>query len=225
MAIIVNTIVGEQQLELRNEELLRQMPWGNDWRFIRLGLRWSAQMSATLTNFNMMMGFNAGTTYGYRSANTVEFIGTCVGGVSKSTWTYAAGPPAYWSSNWYRYSYKVGATESITQSSSQTSYGPIAPKRGLMYFDLQKGSGNTLNLVWQTPTNPTTAQTDFTVDQFYRMMEVDYAPTFISGWAISTNAMTSWAYAGTYPFDSVSVSWDNAINPILISDMAVTRFY
>lgn len=223
MAIIVNTIVGEQQLELRNEELLRQMAWGTDWRYIRLGLRWSAQMAATLTNYNMMMGFNSGTTYGYRSANTVEFIGTCVGGVSKSTWNYNAGPPAYWQSNWYRYSYKVGATETINQSSSQTSYGPIAPKRGLMYFDLQKGNSNTLNLLWQCPTSSPTAQTDFTVDQFYRMMEVDYMPSFIGGWA--SGSLQSWAYAGAYSFDSISVSWDNAINPILISDMAVTRFY
>lgn len=224
MAIIVNTIVGDQQLELRNEELIRRMSWGSDWRSLRVGLRWSAQMDATLTGYEMVMGFNGGTTYGYRSANCVEFMGTAVAGPNNANWTYnAGGGTPYFATGWYRYYHKVGATTTTNETSSQNVYGPIAPTRGLMWFSLYKGNGiQRAYTVWNTAVNAATAQVDYTTDDFYRMMEVDYVPPFGS-WASVNYAY--FEYAGNYDMDSVLISWNNAISPILISDMMVVRYY
>ena len=221
MANIVENILGDKALQLGNEEFLRQFSFGTDWRSIRIGLRWGVNMSGTLATPAFVIGVNSGTTYGYRDANTVEFAGATLAHGS-TTWTYAAGPPAYFSYGWYRTYTRIAGVTTSYISSSLGVYGPILPTRGIIYLDVVKKTATgqlTAGLV--QPSNPATAQTDWTQDWLYRFMDVDITP-WSGAWGGGGVAMT---YNGNYTFDSVSISWNDAVNTIEISDILVTRFY
>jgi hypothetical protein len=221
MANIVENIIGDKALQLGNEEFIRQLSFGTDWQRLRIGLRWGVNMSATLATPEFIIGLCAGTTYGYRSASTVEFIGSTLAHGSVA-WTYVAGPPAYFTCGWYRNYLKVGATTTTVQSNSAGHYGPILPTRGFLCLDVVKRTAaNQLSVSVSQPYNVPTVQTDASQDTFFRLMEVDILP-----WIGSYNGSPiAFAYNGTYQFDSVNIAWNDNTNTVEISDLCVTRFY
>lgn len=221
MANIVETIVGDKALRLGNEEFLRKLSFGTDWRYIRIGIRWGANMSGTLGGRDFVIGVNNGTTYGYRDANTIEFVGATLAHGS-TTWTYNAGPPAYFTYGWYRtYTRLNGVTQSYI-SSSIGVWGPVLPTRNLLFLDVVKRTGTGLmSAGLLQPYSAATAQTDWTQDWLYRFMDTDVMP-----WSASWNGGgVNMTYNGNYGFDSISISHNDNTNTVEISDVMVTRFY
>ena len=128
--------------------------------------------------------------------------------------------PPYFRTHNYRFYYKVGSNTTITDSYNTAIFCPVAPIRGLAWLDIYRGA----NVAWMSYANSTSvisSQTDYTTRRLYDAMETDGTVGFGS----FAQTYTSVNYAGAWGFDAVSISWNNNINPILISDLLITRFY
>jgi hypothetical protein len=224
MASIVETIVGSKSLRLGNEEFLRQLSFGTDWQSIRIGLRWGAVMSSTIASSQFVVGVNAGTAEGYRSTNTVEFIGAQMSHATVA-WTYnAGGGNPYFSTAYARRIKRIAGVSTISDFNYGAAYGPILPNRSLFFVDIMKNfSANNVGTLTSYPGSAVQAQTDLSLDLFYRFLEVDQLP-YSGSWAIDGATVQSIPYNGLYPFDSVSVSWNDNAQPIEIFDLVVVRF-
>lgn len=229
MAYITQLISGDQQLQMGNEELLWKMGFGTSWRAVRIGMRYTVNMAVNTAVANASIGLNSGTTYGLKSNATPEWIGFNLGASNVPYgYTYVAGSPAYWSAQFWSYMYQVGSTPVYSRATAGTTvtiYGPVYPTRGMVFVDIYK-SASLLSVCGNVSSTAASAQVDYSLDTFYRIMEQDTGTPSSIPFVYTTGGSTfkTFAYYGPSSFDSVSVSWISYATPLLISDLMVVKY-
>jgi len=216
MAFIVQTIAGENQLELGAEEFVRKMDFGTNWYAIRIALRLCVNDSGgNIPAARLVIGVLQGSTYGFTSPNCVDFIGSqATGGVQ--TWQRYTVPTRYDASNGNSQGLKkVGAIETTVASSAGGTANFACPStHGLWLVDITKGNPNYAVRLWTTNAAP-----DQTQYLYWQNIDNQFAPQ-----SVSTLGIASVPYAGSGLFDTVSISWNKSSPTMLISDVYVIRY-
>lgn len=225
MAEIVETIVGDRALRLYNEQFGRRMIFGAQWGKLRVGVRFTCQATSAVNASGLVLGVCQGTTNMFRSATCTDFVGGHLGQTVQNTnWVFTAGPPSFLSSGGFSTLgiRKIGPTVTSTiTGGSQTSYISTAPTRGIFAVDIEK-SRDLMRVIVYSQALQANAQTDMSFGNF--MFQMDNEVTLLPIIAQSPNPL-SVAYTGQYAFDSVCVDWNNAVQPIEISDLVVIRYF
>jgi len=208
MAAIVQTFSGDNALSLANEEFVRKMQWGSDWRRLRIAINHSGQFVGNFSNEFYYIGLCQGTTNTFKGT-TDEWVGFWVG-TAGGTWSYTAGPPAgvtQGGSNG-KWGYKIGAT--LTQAGATSVNNYIGKtNRDFWFVDIE-----------QTPTGYAvgrrTPSSVPAVDTFGRQFEFysNQSENSGSAFAMTTNRL----------LDSVSIYWTYATVPLEISEILVVRY-
>lgn len=208
MASIVETFAGDRALQLNNEEFVRRMAWGSDWKRLAIGVNHSGQFVGNTVGNSYYIGLCQGTDYGVKSASCVEWVGMyAVGG----TWNYVAGPPAslgIGGTN-YRWGYKIGAT--LTQSGATSvgnSIGVTNRDYWICYIE-QTAAGYTIRA--RTPSSTPT------VDKWGQEFEF----IMCQGDSQTTSTVN---FATNRLLDSVNIYWDYAAIGIELSEIMVVRY-
>ena len=221
MAYIVQQIVGDQQLQLANEELLWKFQFGTDWNFIRICLRYSFQMTSGAQSPGLLVGVNNGTTAGYFTAGGCpEYLGV----TSANGYTFNSGTPNYFNYAPLTLHYKVGTTDLTSSATNSTCYGPTAPGRTLAFVDFKKRTAANQLTAFMCGYLTINKQLDITsMRAANTVMEALQGETTTDPnlFALSIN----YAYAGPYSFDSLSISNSGSAATLLISDVMVVRYY
>jgi hypothetical protein len=166
-----------------------------------------------------------GTTYTYRSANCIAWLGQQIG---LGNLTYNAGPPSYYSfPSSTRFATKVGAVQTNYDSSTWLCNLAASGSGNRSYFGMNfwkqpspwgRTSSTTILTQTQTPTNAAAAQADCSNSEYWTLCESQaaqakyYAPSRI------TNTVPAAAY------DTLSIWWADPAISLEISDIMVMRF-
>lgn len=226
MAFIVETITGDRRLQLGNEDFVRPMLIGTNWKKIRIGLRWAFNdTGGDILTAGFVAGVCQGTQYSYSSPSCTDFIGVSLpGGATPdtislvrltSTAVYYASPG---NANGATIHKKVGAvTTVVAMGLNYGAYTNAVPSsyRSLYFIEITKGAPNYTVGVW----NQYQHQTDFSRATFIGMMDNESAPAPLA----ATSATP--AYSGNGLFDSVCLRWNKSTPTVEISDLTVVRFY
>jgi hypothetical protein len=210
MASIVQTFVGDNALSLANEEFVRRMAWGANWKRLAIWVNLSGQWVGNIANADFYIGLCQGTTNTFKGT-TDEWVGIYVAGVFGGGWNYTAGPPAAIGTGGSnpRWGYKVGASLTFVGNVSSGSYIPKTNRDWWTLFIEQTATGYLVT--YRTPSAIPT------VDTFGRRFEMyangaDAAPDRAVNF--STNRL----------LDSVSLYWTYATIGLEISEIVVVRY-
>jgi len=208
MAAIVQTFSGDNALSLANEEFVRRMAWGSDWKRLRIAVNHSGQFVGNFSNEFYYIGLCQGTTNTFKGT-TDEWVGFWVGS-SPGTWSYTAGPPAgvtQGGSNG-KWGYKIGGV--LTQSGATSVNNYIGKtNRDFWWVDIEQTSTG-YNVGRRTPSAVPA------VDIFGRDFEMRSNQAELSYSAVN--------FATNRLLDSVSVYWTYAAVPLEISEILVVRY-
>jgi hypothetical protein len=226
MAYIVETIAGDKRIQLGNEDFVRPMGFGANWKKIRIAMRLAFNDSGSdITTAGFVVGVCQGTQYSYSSANCIDFIGASIpGGATPDTisLTRTTSTILYYTSpgnsSGMAVHKKVGAViTAVSYGLNVTGYFNAVPTayRSLYFVDIAKGSPNYAINTWTQSQH----QSDFSRDTYISMLDNESAPT-----PLASSAATP-AYSGSGLFDSVCIRWNKSTPTIEISDLTVVRFY
>jgi hypothetical protein len=222
MAEIVETLAGDRRIRLYNEDFVRKLGIGTGWTKIRIGLRMTVQATssalASCFTFGVCQGDSA--TSVFKSGSTVDFIGGMLGNAASNTYAYTAGPPNYISSGAMGAINRRAGVNTISSPGSATAVISANPAvRSLFFVDIEKNF--TGNKILTYGTNPVgLANGDASIGQLMTYLEGDVLNTFVQ-----TFILTTIPYSGPGLWDSINISWNNAIQPVEISDIIVLRIY
>jgi hypothetical protein len=225
MAEIIQLVSGDQALRLYNEQFLRTMAFGAQWGKIRVIVRFCCDATSTINSSGLVVGVCQGTANPFRSSQTDDFIGACLGtAIQTNNWTYNAGPPPYATvGGFLPVAFKrQGSTNTVVPpGGSITIYMPISPTRGIFGVDIEKSNGvmRVKPLGIQTQA---LAQTDYNSGNFFFNSDNDVSTSPLIG---GLPNVLSVPYTGQYAFDTVNIDWNNGIQPLNISDIMVVRFF
>lgn len=206
-------------LRLINEDFIKKTTIGSNWSVVNIAVHFCLEAAANLTSTELRIGMCEGTVAGYGSSTCADFIGARIG--NGATWTYAAGPPAYFSiTSPAAHVSKQGTTITASTTSGATLYIPTwqGPRRGVIVVKITKGSPN-YGMLMYGPTTSTMGQTDSTPATFILDSQLATPNSNVGAITVSTYNV---AYSGAGNMDSVNISWSGAA-PIYIAKIAVVR--
>ena len=235
MAYITQTISTDRRIQLQNETLVRRIPWGTDWTYVRFGVRCSiypiGSYSSNILYATPIMGFALGP-YGWHTRNqTTDYIGWSLFNTSSDPWaggslpTITGSPPYYnWATTgWFNYAegvYNAGGNNASYQGISATP----ATVRSFLSFEVQKSTygvqlqRTTIYQAYAMPSSIANMQTDCDFSSFIANMARPNS-SLLNAAIIAQTA----SYAGSAPWDHVFISWPCVYPAFEISDMAITR--
>lgn len=231
MAQIVN-ILSENALQLKQEEFVRGLSFGNNWNKIRIGMLARVNGNVTIATPRLHIGLSNGTTNtlasstcsGYLAVKPYAASGGFVYDGVNNRFNMSNGNYFY---NWY---YKVGAsaTESLSALFTGNSYisASTSPSLSLIGAQFQRTATNAIQVVLLFPS---LAQYTFgspTTSDLYNIMENEGADSWFGNWLTFTTMtnLTSLP-AGVTQLDSVSIYWNQTAAPLEIGTLLVSRFY
>jgi hypothetical protein len=221
MAEIVETLAGDRRIRLYNEDFVRKLGIGTGWTKIRIGLRLTVQASSAANASCFAFGVCQGdqSTSVFKSGSTVDFIGGMLGNAASNTYPYTAGPPNYISSGAMGAINRRNGVNTISSPGSATAVISANPAvRTLFFVDIEKNF--TGNKILTYGTNPTGVLADASLGQLMTYLEADVLNTVVQNFILTTIP-----YSGPGQWDSLNISWNNAIQPVEISDIIVLRIY
>lgn len=225
MAEIIQLVSGDQALRLYNEQFLRGMAFGAQWGKLRVIVRFCCDATSTVNSSGLVVGVCQGSANPFRSAQTDDFIGACLGtAVQTNNWTYNAGPPAFSNVGGFLpiALRRQGSTNTtVAPGGSLNVYMPISPTRGVFGVDIEK-STNAMRVKPLGLSSQSLAQTDLNIGNFFFNSDNDINTVPLIGGG--PNVLTV-PYTGQGVFDTVNIDWNNGIQPINISDILVVRFF
>jgi len=222
MASIVENVVGDRALELGNEEFIRPLAFGNQWQRLRIALRLVTTWTGSgVTGAQFVVGVCAGTTDGYKSANTADFVGMHWGGVFNGNLTAVAGPPNHYLSfnNGFLFIRRIGSTNTTASAAAGPPRVSAGTYRGHWVFDVLKGSPNyTVKGFAITGVPALDIGT-----RWQHWFDTKDESAVLNAGEPGGSSYTSLAYSGAGFFDCLSISWNQSSPLIQISDITVTR--
>lgn len=210
MASIVQTFVGDNALRLNNEEYVRRMAWGTDWKRIRIAVNHSGQWVGNFSNEYYYIGICQGTTNTFKSGSCDEWVGFWVGS-SGGTWFYTAGPPSGVTQGGAngKWGYKIAGVLTTVNNTSVNNYIG-GTNRNYWVAEIEKTATGYI-------VGRDTPSVIPTVDVFGRNFEM-YAQQAESNNFSAVNFSTNGL------LDSVSVYWTYAAVGVEISEILVVRY-
>ncbi len=217
MASIVENISGDKAIELGNEDFVRKMSIGSNWRWLRIGLRLAmADTGANITNASFVVGVNQGTDYSFRSSSCIDFVGF------SWPWNFDAGTAnrtaTYYEAVYFDSIRKVGSTittvRCVNASTLAISNAPSSTRSTFM-LDIITGVTN-----WGVSLWVPTAIADVSWDTFMNQVQRESPPS------LSHVDMVLVAHGSSHALDSICLRWAKT-SPALfyISDICAVRFY
>lgn len=231
MASIKQNIVGDQVLQLGNEDFVRGMSFGYNWLALRIAVRWSMVGGTDISSAILALGVCEGAGNSWKGGSITDSVGVKFGG--NASVNLVAG--ATGGNNWYRASNtgflfirRVGAADTTVAANSSPpvlSRGP-AVWRSIMAFDIRRTSLTAATYSVQAFA-PAQASTAYHVDisrwLFLNSITSDILPPAYTD-ACGGNAVNI-NYAGNGYLDSVFVSWNyGAPTTLELSDITVLRW-
>ena len=168
------------------------------------------------------------STQGVKSAATANWIGGGLAGLGfgAETWTYNAGPPAYYSLLFNGAAVKRGAAYSSNGGNSGTTYYlPVAGSgnRGFFFVDIIKGATYSVNLF--LPTSAGLGQTNYNMDDLvYGCQQCRTGLLTLRGSSMlrtSGSQINRTMDESTGALDSASLYWNNSSNFLEVYGMCV----
>lgn len=222
MAEIVESMVGDRRIRLYNEDFARKLGIGTGWTKIRIGMRISINATSACNASRFVFGVCQGDTSTdvFKSVSTPDFIGGMLGNAATNTYAYTAGPPSYVSSGAMAAVARVNGVNTFVSPGSANAAISASPAtlRTLFFVDIEKNFTNNRILCYGT--NGPTITGDSPIGQLMTYMEAD-----IPNAAVQNFILSNIPYSGPGLWDTLNISWNNAIQPIEISDLIVTRIY
>lgn len=225
--------VNDNRLVLFNSQIARQMSIGSNWTYLRIGVRFAIQGTATFGPYRLFVGVTSGVNHVYYSDYCQHAL-VFVSGMSVTNATYGATAGGYYilGSGPVIYS-KVSQTETSQQPSyvggPQTYVAADAPNRNCFQtFDLVKLGGGLFTCVAngaQTNTGTPIANIGYDLIRA-AMLSTSYTDSAaIAGLNQGTPRNTTVALneGVNGAFDSVYIYWRHPSVGIEISDVLVSR--
>ena len=236
MAYIVKNIgLGDNRLQIGAEEILRQMPWGTRWTYIRIGLRFFVHVNEPFDFFDFSLGV-VQSPYGKTTLNCLDAFGVNwnpSGGMGNvGAMGYTVSPPTnYWNNaatGCYLFR-KSGSTMTGALSSSGKAYWPGAPYGNstvsACYVDLTKTATGGTSTGW-APATAANAMLNVTRAQHIANFDTEAAPNVVSGTAMgSVSPALTLAFTSNQLWDTVSLVWSRSTPVMDVHDLSVSRFY
>lgn len=224
MAQLIQFASGDQALRLYNEQYGRRMEIGCAWGKIRVLVRYTCEATSTVNASGLVVGVSQGTTDMFRSSNTTDFIGACFGtNAQNNNWTYT-GAPVYAQTGGLApiALLRQGSTNTIVPPGGSTNVQmALSPIRGVFGVDIEKSNAS-FKIKPLGCAVATLAQTDYNFGNFMFNADNDISTIPLIGHSPNTLVMP---YTGNFAFDSVNIDWNNGIQPMVINDILVVRFF
>lgn len=212
-------------MRLYNEQFGRRMAFGAAWGKIRILVRFAIEATSTMNASSLMIGVSQGTTNMFRSGTTTDFVGMCMGAVvGANTWTFQAGPPPFAQLGGFvpLAVRRIGNTNTtVAPGGSLNIQMPLSPIRNVCGVDIEKSDAS-FRVKPLAIGVSTVAQTDLNFGNLMFNADNDTATIPLIGH--SPNFLTL-PYTGNFAMDSVNIDWNNGIQPCVISDIVVIRFF
>lgn len=203
MAQIVNTL-GDNALRLQNQEFVRALPWGANWKRVRIAVNVSIpQMGGAGFTAGLFIGLCQGTVDTYKSASCVEWVGRAWSGAA----TYQASPTAVsWTTPNPQGVYKKNTTVVAGTTAAVNSF--IAKSVRSTFIVELTTIATGYNLGYSAPSSVGT-------DVVGRDFEL-----FALAETLTNQDMTM---TSNYALDTVSVYWDYAAVGLEFNEICVVR--
>jgi hypothetical protein len=230
MPYISQSFVGDQALQLGNEEFVRTMSFGANWRKVRIGIYYSIYCNVDALN-NVAMAANAalwlglcqGSGGGFTNPVPTDAVAFNIN-YGNYVLQYHSTPPGYYGFGFNpgRMTWKYGpAVTNVNQSTSLGTNSAAGTYRYSMYVDYSLSAGPpsaTMGVTnWQDTSAPSGDQSR-TV--FLTNMQAENSMT-----GLIPIIGTGFTYTGNFKLDSVCVYWNRCMPVFLLSEVCVTRFY
>lgn len=225
--------VNDKRLVLFNSQVARQLSIGSSWNYLRIGIRFGVQGTATFGPFRLFVGVTSGVDHVYYSDYCQHAL-VCVLGLSVTNATYSATAGGTYSlgSGPVVYS-KISQTETSQQASyvggTATYVAADAPNRNCFQtYDFVKLGGGLFTCVMngaQSSSGTPVGNVSYDVIRA-AMLSTSYIDSAaIAGLNQGTPRNTTVALnEGTNgAFDSVYVYWRHPTVGLEISDIIVSR--
>ena len=229
MAIIYQASATDRRCQLGAEELVRKMAFGTNWMRLRIGVRLVFyNAGANISNAGFAVGVCEGDVNTFSSNSTTNYVGLAIGAGGTdwtSTYSYTAGPPAYFvTASSHNYLQKGPGGLSFTTNAGSGFTVPSAPltTNAPLYLEVTK-LNNAFKIEWIAPTTPGASQTSYTSTQFLSGLETGTSLPFTGYATRGTATVTSGLPA--FSWDTLSVVWTRNVLPVDILDIGVARFY
>lgn len=227
MAFILEQFIADHSIQIGVEDVVRQMPFGNMWQKIRVGVRCAVSSCfAGVPGVGMRLGFSTGTAT-KNNPTDVVWVENWVG---NNPGFGTSGANAYVDTNSNAYSalaiQKVGTAAQVTIGNWTATYCALSCTPGLhsmMFFDIDRGTVGAASItyrVWHMTT--TQVLTDATRNAYLLALENEAAPTNLnSGSAYTQNLPLRFTKDWTHAF----VGWTASSPTLNVYDFSVIRFY
>jgi len=206
MAQIVN-VLGDNALRLQNEELVRALPWGADWRRIRICMNLSMPALGGSAGFTaaLYMGLCQGTVNTFKSASCTEWVGGFVSGTA--IWA-GASPGVWWGAPNPQDGYKKNSVLTTTNTGGAANF-INKNMRWAWQVEISTAATGYAVLLNAPGTQPTS---DLTGSNF--MLSTVGGESY----TLKTVAMTT-----NYALDTLSIYWDCPSVGIDFNEIEVVR--
>lgn len=221
MAFILPRSIGDQALQLGQEDFLRKMPFGNNWNKLRIGFRYQTPWTGgNVLIPRLFVGVSNGTDYGFLSPYTTDCVGAIVGTYA----SYLTPSLVLYRYNWYSgqildAARKVGSVVTLTLGTNSNSFfwnGFPNYASGFAMEITRNTDGTYTTIVFY---NESVGLLDISRNTFLVQMESSAAPTWCS------NTSSAKTIAGGAFYDSLHISWNKSIPTLNLSDITVLRLY
>jgi hypothetical protein len=226
MASIVQNIIGDQAVQIGNEEFVRKLSFGGSWNYCKVGLLMRVFGDTTVNNCRFQIGFNSGDQNTLMSNNCAGYVG--VKYCYNTVMSYDAVNKRFnVSSNYFNdHVQKQGATLSETLSAGAT---------GAQYFAAATSAGPMIVVLTATRTTATTYTLMGTYASAAQIVNVPTQGDLLAGMDTEDlgrlgsfcTAGISKVSTGSLPsnMDTLSVYWNHNIPVLEIYAMSVVAYY
>ena len=217
MAFIAQPIVGDQRIQLGNEEFLRTFNFGNQWTNLRIAGRLTINDYQTAIFPGVMaIGVSNGNWTSYaKPVPLMDWVGIQIGPYV-SGWLYNAGATANFSvpqGGSCPLTRKVGAVVTTVTPGNNTGNYVNSSKAGPSGFlvTISRTTALSYTIVWWGGANATTIS---------RITSLYNAESTTTGLLQGVTAVS--ITGGSY-YDTLSIYWNNSTPTLEISDLTVVR--
>lgn len=231
MASIVENILGDKALQLANCEFVRKLSFGNQWTFMRIGMRVRIFGSAsTATPAMFHVGLNNGDVNTYNSPICDGYIGIVPGtnsGGSNFYYTYDSLNKRYGSNTtyWYMNVTKTGGSTAFAHygGTGQSFYAGAAAKPRLFMVGFLRTASTSVTPYFYPVTSAQYYYGEPDLYTLLRIMQIDTLDAFATNYI--SNPPSSAAVTSPANLDTLSLYWNRNIPALEIHDLCVVRYY
>ena len=230
MAFITQTFVGENALQLGNEEFIRPFNFGSQWSRIRIGLLFALSTPPSIVtgpffsarNSDLSVGVCQGPNSGYSNPSPVD----CLVSMPFTLNGFINNLTTYWSApcNPCRNIWKYGNSETSSSQSGGSMWGSLPPNKSQLFFDftIQKTRGALATFYAYGPVSIAQASQVITRYEFMTNMQCDNLAGITNVGQLYGSFL---AYSGNFNLNCICIWWRRSLPTLVISELSVIRYF